>query len=381
MHEQDRAAVVVEFAPALVLASAAVSAQDAGNYQLPPAPSQTATAQGPVVPDAPPPRPVPTLPALPQGPAVNIPAPVITGPSPTPLPSASPQIVRRSVPRPTPAPVQTPASATGPEPQPEPPTTPVPPEFSAVPGPALENPKNLKNPPVASTNPEQDAGVPWIWIGSGLIAIILTSGLLIRRKATRKKPSAPVGPPLLHRSATAPKAVPEADTTIVIADLTPPLTLEFIATRMSASLLNATLAYRIVLHSAEELGSVTVRADMTSAHASRPAEEQLGHSDAPVIHTVDCIGAGEDVEFTGEIRLPLSAITPIRQGQAALFIPLVRIAVDGSTAQGPAALRTAFVIGLHEAPSAQRLRPFRLDLGPRNYSDISQRALDVPAFA
>ena len=150
---------------------------------------------------------------------------------------------------------------------------------------------------------------------------------------------------------------------------------------MSASLVNATLAYRIMLHSADELGPVTVRADMTSAHASRPAEEQLGHSDAPVVHTVDHIGAGETAEFKGEIRLPLSAITPIRQGQAALFIPLVRITVDGITAQGPVGLRTAFVIGLHDATSGQRLRPFRLDLGPRVYSDISQRALEVPAFA
>ena len=51
--------------------------------------------------------------------------------------------------------------------------------------------------------------------------------------------------------------------------------------------------------------------------------------------------------------------------------------VDGR----PFTMRAAFVVGLEEGAAGQRLQPFRLDLGPRIYPKISQRALTVPAFA
>lgn len=161
----------------------------------------------------------------------------------------------------------------------------------------------------------------------------------------------------------------------------PPLALELVATRMSASLVNATLSYRLILTGSADLAGVIVRADMTSAHASRPAEEQLGSADAPVLHRLDHITGGEVIECVGEIRLPLAAITPIRHGGAALFVPLVRIGVTAALADQTITLRAAFVVGLHDASSGARLQPFRLDLGPRVYGEVGQRALPVPAFA
>lgn len=160
-----------------------------------------------------------------------------------------------------------------------------------------------------------------------------------------------------------------------------PIALDLVAVRMSASLVNATLAYRVTVTAGEDIAALVLRGDMTSAHASRPAEEQLGTNDAPVLHRPENLAMGEAHELKGEIRLPLAAITPIRHGSAVFFVPLVRIEVEGSVAGRPVKVRAAFVIGLEDLVAGPRLQPFRLDLGPRVYSDIGQRALTVPAFA
>ena len=161
----------------------------------------------------------------------------------------------------------------------------------------------------------------------------------------------------------------------------PPLVLDLVAVRMTVSLVNATLSYRLILFAKDNLDSVIVRGDMTSAHASRPSEEQLGLVDAPILHRIGQIGAGDEVEMKGDIRLPLTAITPIRHGNAVQFVPLVRIAVDAIAAGEPLRIRAAFVTGLNDPESGERLRPIRLDHGPRLYSDVGQRALVVPTFA
>lgn len=178
------------------------------------------------------------------------------------------------------------------------------------------------------------------------------------------------------RPEPAPEIVPKVPTPAAA-----PLSVDLDAARMSATLFNTTLSYRLTIAAGARIDSLTVRGDMTAAHASRPTEEQLGSGDAPILHRVGPIAAGENLELTGEIRLPLSAITPIRHGSAALFVPLVRIELEGLSDGEPVRLRAAFVIGLDEGSSNDRLQPFRLDAGPRIYAQVGRRALTVPAFA
>lgn len=150
---------------------------------------------------------------------------------------------------------------------------------------------------------------------------------------------------------------------------------------MSASLVNATLSYRLILTCADTIESLVVRGDMTSAHASRPSEDQLSLGDAPILHRPGRVNKDEVIELKGEIRLPLAAITPINHGTAALFVPLVRLEVQGTCAGQPISLHTAYVIGINDQAPDARLRPFRLDAGPRVYSELGRRALVVPAVA
>ncbi|NLR72561.1 hypothetical protein HGI47_16920 [Novosphingobium sp. ERN07] len=198
--------------------------------------------------------------------------------------------------------------------------------------------------------------------------------LVLLRRRKKALPEPRFTPPKLPET-TPPLATPP------VAAVAPVLVLQLDAVRMNASLINATLSYRMLLTAGADLGPVNVRADMIAAHASRPAEEQLGASDAPVLHRLTGLAAGETAVLEGDVRLPMSAITPIRHGGAALFVPLLRIAVEAAGTAPPLRLRSAFVIGLDEGAAGGRLQPFRLDQGPRSYGQVSHRELTVPQFA
>ena len=162
-----------------------------------------------------------------------------------------------------------------------------------------------------------------------------------------------------------------------------PLSIAFEAKRLSATLMNATLDYRIELanESDRTVELIALAADMIGAHASLGAE-QLAQNTAEleVLHRVPRLAAGERKELTGSIRLPLAQIVPIRQGQAAIFVPLVRVRLSASPNGGdPFEAPRTFVIGEPPLASGGGLRPFRLDLGPRIYADVAARKVEIPA--
>ena len=148
---------------------------------------------------------------------------------------------------------------------------------------------------------------------------------------------------------------------------------------MSATLINTTLSYRLAVtnRGREPLHDVRIAGDMIAAHASRSATEQLGPAEAslPELHRIATLAPGESVTLGGDIRLPLVSITPIRRGDAALFVPLARLR---GRAQDPAGATVmgggTFLVG-QEPGASKRLQPFRLDLGPRNYSRLGQQLL------
>lgn len=149
---------------------------------------------------------------------------------------------------------------------------------------------------------------------------------------------------------------------------------------MNASLMATTLSYNLTLtnHSDETLSALAVEGDMIAAHASLPPERQIASNTLRLEprHALVSLQPGESAQFSGDFRLPLNAITPIRSGDAAFFVPLARLRVQASKPSGAALVEAqTFVIGeLPERPGAG-LKPFRLDLGPRNFARVSQRAV------
>lgn len=161
--------------------------------------------------------------------------------------------------------------------------------------------------------------------------------------------------------------------------MTDPLELDLDPLRFSVTLVNATLQYRLRLINRTDaaLGPLKIVADMIAAHASLPADIQLGRDGArlELRHELAELGPGEAAEFKGDLRLPLASVTPIRAGNAALLVPLVRLRIEGV---GPPQTH-ALVVGEPSLEPGGPLRPFRLDQGPRIFAAVSQRALAAAA--
>lgn len=362
----------------LALASGLAAAQD-GQFDLrtraspTPEPTPEPRVVGPVDPDT------PTVRARPRAaPEIVLPA---TSPQPSPAPTAG-----------VPVPSQPPASArieprrtSGPN------ATGLPQAASPVSAaPTAGTPLPLPAPPSAAPAPlpkafqPRDLGVMsksggiGLWLGLGTLALLLLGGAWLAwsrhfRHRARALPAPEIQRPQLATTnrATAPAPLPTAATGALHFALQ--------ATRMSATLVNTTLSYRLAVtnRGAEPLHDVRIAGDMISAHASRSADEQLGPvgTTLPELHRIATLAPGESVTLGGDIRLPLVSITPIRRGDAALFVPLARLrghAQDpaGATVEGGG----TFLVG-QEPGANKRLQPFRLDLGPRNYSKLGQQLL------
>lgn len=398
-----RAVAGAAMAPAIVAALLAhgPAARAQQDYQLPsatPTPTPPPRAAGPVAEGAPPPTPV----VSPTGaqPAIVLPTPRATPtPTRTPTPAAAPTTTpdRRLRPeaRPTPAapapsPIPVPAASTTPEPLPEADASPAPslaPEPEAAPSGA----------PVVSTPDSNEPAGDWLWwIGGGALALVALALTVWARRRNATAPAEMLGEEPEAALAEAPAPTPQpvpvprpAPTSPRPPAPTPPpaaprglvLTLE--AVRLGATLVNTTLAYRLTATNAgpDALSDIAISGDMTAAHASRSMEEQLGIAgpELPPIGRIERLEPGESAVLEGEFRLPLAAVTPIRHGQAQLFVPVARFdAWASDSAHRAVSARAAFLVGQDNATASDRLQPFRLDLGPRVWDAIGQRALEIP---
>lgn len=392
---------------ALALPLAPASGQSVSDFQLRPGSES--------------PTPRPAGPADPEAPIISAPRPAAR---PSPTPSAAPTATPSPAPSVAASPVES-SPAAGARPQPRP-GQPVLRQPSAVPQPGAPTtpaetpqtgspdlfPTAMPTAPVPgasesvapadSTQPALVAseGFDWAallpWLG-GALALLLAGlgGVMWQRRRENAEPVVEFERPVVPAEqpvAAEPAAAPEPDVGELVlgAELAlpqvaeGPLTLSLSATRLSATLLNTTLQYRIELTNQADVavGPLTVAGDMIAAHASLPVERQLGLDGVMLEkrHELASLAPGESATLSGEIRLPLAMITPIRAGAAAFFVPLARFRIEAAR-KGAETLKLVrtFVVGETPEQAGAALRPFRLDLGPRVYSRVGQREVAQPA--
>jgi hypothetical protein len=380
---------------ALALAAAPLSAQSVSDYRLPEArPSESNTrAQGPVDADNPLARqPVvrPSASAAPtptpaqSGPAAN---PVVTEQAPvaTPTPRQPAPVRRSAVSRPAATPIEDATDSVLSA------VTEVASPVATEPAPSFSS----TLPQIESAPAPQTALPPWLLPAAlGALATALAFAVARwwrMRKAVpaitfeppRAEPASAPLPPTPRPEAAKPSPPPQpvAAAAPAAAPQSSPLTVSIEARRLTASLMATTLAYRITLsnRSGQPLSALAIEGDMIAAHASLPPDQQIASAAQALAlcHALVELAPGESAEFTGEFRLPLAAITPIRSGDAAWFVPLARLRVAASTATGtPLVVAQTFVVGEDLRAAGGTLKPFRLDLGPRTYSQLGQRAVN-----
>lgn len=362
-----------------------VAAQEV--FSLPPGTaSPSARPAGPVDADAPVVRPRPAQTATPQPSATPTAAPTA---APSPATAAPRQPVARQTAAPRPAPA---TSAAAPADSLAQPGTPTAAATTALPTaiPTLAPAPAPRSPAPAMPEPASDWTAYAIGALVGALALlVLIGGLLWWRRKSSAAPEVEFEPPVVaepqpapepEAPAAAPPPPPAPAPEPIAAPKPEGLQIALEARRLDASLMATTLAYQLKLtnHGTTPLSALAIEGDMVAAHSSLPVEQQIASpgQKLELRHALVELAAGESAEFKGELRLPLTAITPIRAGNAAYFVPLARLRVEAAQAADEAlVIAQTFVIGeLPEQPGGA-LRPFRLDLGPRTFGKLGQRAV------
>jgi hypothetical protein len=335
-----------------------------------------------------------------EGPEVdNRPAPVLPATPPAEItpPAAQPQLVPPPVIRPAPVPAPDRAERTPevsqPTPRAEPaPVAPVAPAPLSPPATAPAPAAQLPQAPVADLQPSTtearaptpSGGLPWLWIAVGLaIAAGLGAFLMLRRRGAPAEEPA-IEEPAEPVAATAPAegfavpAPPMPVPAVPAPAATARLSLEFEALEARTSIVAATIGYRLTIRNEGAIDAQDVVVAAVMANAEAQQEQTLARffaapTDAPT-HQIGRVGAGDWVEMKGELRLDHNAIAPIRVQDKMLFIPVLAFTAhygwDGGHRGYSAA---AFIVGQESDPPQERMAPFRLDLGPRQFKSIGSR--------
>jgi len=346
-----------------------------------------------------------------QGPELNVyrdPATTVTPPPAILPPSTPPPAAQTSKPPaapPSPATAQTPRPAQSrPDPSQATPAADRP-ERAKPPAPAPEQPITVAPaPPPAASSPEQTPApkpvvppspaasqpaaypansVPWPWIAAALALIAgLGAWLWARRRPARAAPEAgpqaelePVGDARSEpRSPPRPPSPPplvEAGTERPWIDIG----LDIRAARLS--LIGATVGYRLTLRNRGDAPArhVVVRALIANAEAAQESlvQQFLGGEAGLPLHHLDSLAPGETQQLSGEIRLDSADIAPVQIGRRALLVPLIGFDTHYEWASGAGRTARAYVVGQEQEPPTERLAPFRLDLGPKQYRGVASR--------
>lgn len=342
-----------------------------------------------------PPPPVVT-PTVPPAPAPATPAPQAAPRQQAPSP-ARPQQPAAPAPRSAPPPASTPAE-TAPAAQPALPAPEAPPRPTS--GPAA-TPPSPAAPPAQPPLAAPAESTPLAWIVGGLLALgALLSVWLLRRRRTgeagREEPRALAEESASEPAAVTPVRTPEhklaAPTPAPAAPRTPTapatadrpwidLTMEVRGARLS--LMGATIIYVLTLRNRGERAAedLLIRSLIANADAGQQAllgQFFAGSAGLPT-HSVVSIAPGEEQSLTGELRLLPDQIAPVQMGDRSLLIPLVAFDAqyrwsDEGSATGAGRTGRAFIVGQEKTPPADRLAPFRLDQGPRQYRAPGSRA-------
>ena len=371
-------------------ARAQVGPESLEGFQLPPGEDAQPAVQGPVAPNTPPPRAAQPAPQAPAPSAVT--GNEIGGEHDAPAPPAVAAPQRRAAPTETrSAPLAERA---------EPPATAAAP-LAASATPDAENGKAATEPeaapPVPETapariEPSQTAPDDWWRYALALallVPMIFAAWLFWRQRPRTRTGSTVIVAPIQRprpRAPAPPRETPEDTNARLpedaeVEDGNAQLRFALETSDLSLTLVNATLSYRLTLTNIcrRSIHDLTIDGDMVSAHSSLPQEQQLAGplQELPRLHDVKALLPGQSLILSGKLRLPISAIHPIRRDQAVLFVPLARLRMNGA-GMDEVVLETT-LIGQRPAGTGAGLRPFRLDLGPRIYTDLGQRPLNAAA--
>jgi hypothetical protein len=212
----------------------------------------------------------------------------------------------------------------------------------------------LASPPAPA--PSDPLGAPafdWRWLAAGAALLASLVGAVLRWR--RRKPR------VLRLAAQPEHATPDTQ-----APAPPRIDVILEIPGATRSVMMFTLRYRVTL------ANRTDRAVNDLASAQRGASNAAPLAAAQAAMQVERIGPHQSRSISGEVQLPLAAISPLMQGQTPLFIPLLHLTIEG---EGQQALARSFVIGTPSGGEG-RVQPIVMTGPPGALPPLKARAID-----
>jgi hypothetical protein len=273
---------------------------------------------------------------------------------------------------------------------------------SAEPGVAGEAllPAEQIPPPLARQTPapEQSGSVVfWPWIAASLA---LAAGLVWfflwqrprQRQATAGRtdlydslvapepaPASEVPPPVPAQpkpaDAEAPPAKPQAPSGVVSTRLRPWLELEVQLGRAIVDDKKAAVEFHLTVFNSGSIAARNVRVEASLFNAGPQQDAQIqGFFDAPLGEgdPIEAITPMQRISIDSAVILPREQVQPIEWEGRLLFVPLIAFnALYAWPGGGPGQTSASYLVG--KQTDAEKLAPFRLDLGPRLFRNLAVR--------
>lgn len=170
------------------------------------------------------------------------------------------------------------------------------------------------------------------------------------------------------------KTETKPETRPVKAALSDRLGIEFHAESASSTLVNAVVGYRLSVRNTSNQQISDLHISGTMIQADKNLVETAASSQGQLLHEIGSLKNGEEEQVSGEIRLPLAAFQPIDFQSQKLFVPLILLRFDYIDSEGnPQMQAVNYLVGSEHVPPREKMAPFRLDLGPRNFGKVAHR--------
>lgn len=295
------------------------------------------------------------------------PAPVTNRPAPQRQPGPVEQRATRSTPTPTaevPAPSE-PAT----DPTAEPLASPIPNEV-----PVSQPPASATEPlEQAPLEPDDTGGQWWIYLlFAGLVAGL---GFVALRRRSQAAPvvAAPVAPAPFRPATPAPAAPPVHEEPARAW-----IDLEFRPLEAGTTASHATVKFELTVRNTGDGEARDVRIDGRLFNAGPTQDQEIGAYFAEVaaggMPAPRPLAAKTQMPYRGTVLLPREQVREVTVQGRRLFIPMVAFNVRyrwGETGTGQTS--ASYLVGSESDPPAEKMGPFRLDLGPRIYRKVGQR--------
>ena len=369
-----------------VAAPLAAQQQSVQDFKLPDpdaTPTPAPRAQGPVddsgvVPVAP--RVIPTARPTAQPTPTQQPSPTPTAtPAPQPTASATPQ------PRFTSGPVPAEPRVTRPQVQApsaqvvEPIESPVPgtendSEASAIPGLSDSGtaiPTDVEVAPPDADEVDSADQLPWGWIAGALGTLLaLLAGFVLWRRRSATVPPVIEKPVVASTADAAPAAAAEKPRFVT--------NVQIVSAQRSMMMVMVKYRLSIANRSERALRGLTVSADLVSARNQGGLDAQLASltTELPATSAIERVGPHQTQTVTGTLQLALQEVEVLRQGTIPMFVPLLRVRVEGENIDP---FVETYAVGVGDAGAGTKLHPLPLNGPPGSYEGVRAKPLAAKA--